>query len=92
MCITFFPLAFYTFYNTKGSNINLTLNVLQMKGYHKLAKWLLILGGLNLLLLGSVGWDVSQVLDGADGTMTRIAYVVVGLAALYELAMMHGKK
>ncbi|MEX0917323.1 MAG: DUF378 domain-containing protein [Candidatus Paceibacterota bacterium] len=63
-----------------------------MKGYHKLAKWLLILGGLNLLLLGAVGWDVSQLLDGADGTMTRIAYVVVGLAALYELAMMHNKR
>lgn len=53
-----------------------------MKG---LAQLLLIVGGLNWLLFGLFGWDVGQLFGGMDALVSRVVYVLVGLAALYEL-------
>lgn len=57
---------------------------------HKLAFVLLVVGGLNWLLVGLLGWDISRFLGGMDSTLSRVVYIVVGLAAIYEVAMHKG--
>ncbi len=49
---------------------------------HKIAHILLIIGGLNWLLIGLFNWGVGDILGM---TLTRIVYILVGLAALYDL-------
>ena len=45
---------------------------------------LTIIGGINWGLVGIGGWDlVALVGGGAEGTVARIIYVIVGLAALW---------
>lgn len=47
---------------------------------------LLIIGGINWLLVGLLGTDVGELLfGGMDMAISRIIYILVGLAALYEL-------
>ena len=50
-----------------------------------LAFILLVVGGLNWLLVGLFGWDLGQVFGGQMAMVSRVIYVVVGLAALYEV-------
>lgn len=57
---------------------------------HKLAFVLLIVGGLNWLLVGLLGWDISHYLGGMDSMASRTIYILVGLAALYELMTHRG--
>lgn len=52
---------------------------------HKLAFLLLIVGGLNWLAYGLAGWDIGQLFGGMDTTAAKTVYVLVGLAAVYEL-------
>ena len=52
---------------------------------HKIAFVLLIIGGLNWLLVGTVGWDVSRFLGGETSMISRAVYILVGLAAVYEM-------
>lgn len=61
-----------------------------MKALHTIVFLLLVVGGLNWLLVGLVGWDVSRWLGGMDSTVARAIYVLVGLAALVEI-FSHGK-
>ncbi len=56
-----------------------------MKTLHIVAFILLIIGGLNWLLVGLVGWDISAYLGGMDSTLARIIYLLVGVAAVYEI-------
>jgi uncharacterized membrane protein YuzA (DUF378 family) len=60
------------------------------KGLHMVTFILLIIGGLNWLLVGLFGWDVGELFGGQTGVVSRIIYVLVGLAAIYELAMHKG--
>ena len=46
---------------------------------------LLIIGGLNWLLVGLFGWDISHVLGGMTSVISRIIFILVGLSALYEM-------
>lgn len=57
-----------------------------MKGLHKLAFILLVVGGLNWLLVGLAGWDIGALFGGQGETISRIIYVLVGLAAISEVA------
>ncbi len=58
-----------------------------MKGLHVVTFILLIVGGLNWLLVGLIGWDVGQLFPGGQGAViSRIIYVLVGLAAVVEVA------
>lgn len=50
-----------------------------------LAFLLLIVGGLNWLVLALFGWDVGELFGGQEAMVSRIIYVLVGLAALFEL-------
>jgi uncharacterized membrane protein YuzA (DUF378 family) len=52
---------------------------------HKLTYILIIIGGLNWLLVGLVGWDVGQLFGGMGATVSRIIYVLVGLSAIVEM-------
>jgi uncharacterized membrane protein YuzA (DUF378 family) len=48
---------------------------------------LLIVGGVNWLLVGAFNFDLVATLFGDMSALSRIVYIVVGLAALYVLFM-----
>jgi len=52
---------------------------------HTLSFLLLIIGGLNWLALGAFDWEIGQLFGGMDEPVSRTIYVLVGLAAVYEL-------
>jgi uncharacterized membrane protein YuzA (DUF378 family) len=52
---------------------------------HSIAFILLIIGGLNWLLVGLVGWDIGQLFGGQMALVSKIIYILVGLSAIYEL-------
>ena len=58
--------------------------------FHKIAWWLLIIGGLNWALVGLFGKDLFLML-GIDMSawLSRLVYLLVGVSALY---MLFGKK
>jgi hypothetical protein len=56
-----------------------------MKSLHMVAFILLIVGGLNWLLLGAFQWEVGMLFGGMSALVSRAIYVLVGLAAIYEL-------
>ncbi len=58
-----------------------------MKNLHSLTFILLVIGGLNWLLVGLFNWDISQLLGGMDSWISRLIYILVGLSAIYEIAM-----
>lgn len=51
---------------------------------HKITFVLLIIGGLNWLLVGVFGWDVSRLWGDMASVTSRVIYVLVGLSAIYE--------
>ncbi len=61
-----------------------------MKGLHMVTFILLIIGGLNWLLVGLNGWDLGQLFGGQEMAISRIIYVLVGLAAIVEVATHKG--
>lgn len=52
---------------------------------HMISFILLIIGGLNWLLVGVAGWDVGQLFGGMEAIVSRVVYILVGLAAIYEV-------
>ena len=46
---------------------------------------LLWIGGLNWGIFGLTGWDIGQLFGGMDAGLSRVIYVLVGLAALVTL-------
>jgi len=56
-----------------------------MKGLHVVAFILLIVGGLNWLLVGLFSWDIGMLFGGQAATISKVIYVLVGLAALVEV-------
>jgi len=56
-----------------------------MKSMHKITFTLLLIGGLNWLVLGISGWDIGQLFGGQEAIVSRIIYVLVGLAAIAEI-------
>jgi len=57
-----------------------------------IAEALVIIGGLNWGLVGIANLDLVKLLFGSIPILQTIVYVLVGLSALYMLAMMLGKK
>ena len=57
-----------------------------MNKLHMVTFILVIIGGLNWLLLGLFGWEVGELFGGMSAMISRTIYVLVGLAAVYELA------
>ena len=62
-----------------------------MKSLHKVAFILLVLGGLNWLLVGLFGWDISRWLGGMDSGVAKVVYILMGLSAVL-VAVSSGKK
>lgn len=56
-----------------------------MHGLHKVSFWLLVIGGLNWLAFALLGWEIGQFFGGMDNIVSRVIYIVVGLAALFEV-------
>lgn len=57
-----------------------------MKNFHCGAFFLLVIGGLNWLLVGLFQWDLGEIFGGQEAMISRLIYILVGLAALYEVA------
>ena len=51
---------------------------------------LMAIGGLNWLLVGLVGWDVGMLFGGQAAAVSRVIYVLVGLATVWELVKHKG--
>jgi uncharacterized membrane protein YuzA (DUF378 family) len=59
-----------------------------MKALNVISLILIILGGLNWLAVGLFEYDVvSEIFGGTDEVGSRIVYTVIGIAALYALAL-----
>lgn len=55
-----------------------------MKTLSSVSFVLLVIGGLNWLLVG-FGWNLVDAIFGVGSTLSRIVYIVVGLATLVVL-------
>lgn len=55
-----------------------------MKSLHMVSFVLLIVGGLNWGLT-ALGWNVVEMLLGTWPLVVKVVYVLVGLAAIYEV-------
>ena len=55
-----------------------------MKGLDVLFAVLLVVGGLNWGLVGFFGFDLVAAVFGPMSALSRIVYVLVGLAAVYQ--------
>lgn len=58
---------------------------------HSISFILLVIGGLNWLLVGVIGWDVGMLFGGMTAVVSRIIYILVGLSALYEIFSHKGR-
>ncbi len=56
-----------------------------MKGLHYVAFTLLVIGGLNWLLVGLLGWDIGVLFGGMDAVVSRIIYILIGVSAVVEV-------
>lgn len=54
---------------------------------HMITFLLLIIGGLNWLLVGALGWDVGMLFGGQGALISRVIYVLVGISAIAEIVM-----
>jgi uncharacterized membrane protein YuzA (DUF378 family) len=58
-----------------------------MKALDIIAAVLLVVGGLNWGLVGAFQFDlVAAIFGGSDAALARIVYILVGLAAVYQIA------
>lgn len=57
-----------------------------MKTLDIMAAVLLVVGGLNWGLVGLFGFDLVAALTGAMSPLSRLVYVLVGTAAVYQAA------
>jgi uncharacterized membrane protein YuzA (DUF378 family) len=55
-----------------------------MKTLDVVATILLVVGGLNWGLVGAADFDLVAALFGPMSTMSRLVYVLVGVAAIYK--------
>ena len=59
-----------------------------MKALDIIAVILLAIGGLNWGLVGMFDFDLVAAVFGDMSTIARIIYVIVGLAAVYQISML----
>lgn len=65
---------------------------MKMSAMDWIAWILLFVGGLNWGLIGGFNFDlVAKIFGGSDSTISRIVFVLVGLAALWSLFSMFTK-
>jgi len=59
-----------------------------MKGLNILALILVIVGGLNWGLVGALNFDLVATLFGVMSAISRIVYILVGVAAIYTISIL----
>ncbi|PIR69730.1 MAG: DUF378 domain-containing protein [Candidatus Niyogibacteria bacterium CG10_big_fil_rev_8_21_14_0_10_46_36] len=52
---------------------------------HKISFILLVVGGLNWLVFAIFDWEIGTIFGGSDVIISKIIYILVGLAAVYLL-------
>ena len=57
-----------------------------MKVIHIVTFSLIIIGGVNWLILGVSGWDIGEIFGGQDEMASKVLYILIGLAAVYEIS------
>lgn len=57
---------------------------------HMVAFVLVVIGAMNWLLVGLLNWDLSSLLGGQEAIAAKVAFVIVGLAAIFEVATHKG--
>jgi len=45
----------------------------------------LVVGGINWLLVGLFGWDIGVLFGGMENIVSRLIYIIIGAAAIYEV-------
>ena len=55
------------------------------KTTHMISFSLMAIGGLNWLLVGAAGFNLVTTLFGEGTTLTRVVYLLVGLATVLEI-------
>lgn len=55
------------------------------KKIHLVTFLLLVVGGINWLLLGLFSWEIGTIFGGPSAAVSKIIYIIFGLAAVYEL-------
>ena len=56
-----------------------------MKSLHIVAMTLVWIGALNWGVWALTGWEVGQIFGGMDAGISKVIYVLVGLAAIYTI-------
>jgi uncharacterized membrane protein YuzA (DUF378 family) len=56
-----------------------------MSKLHTVSFILIAVGGINWLLVGLFGWDVGEIFGGQGAVVSKIIYILVGLATIAEL-------
>ncbi|HEV8601417.1 MAG TPA: DUF378 domain-containing protein [Patescibacteria group bacterium] len=51
---------------------------------------LMAVGALNWGVFAVSGWEIGSLFGGMTATVSKVIYILVGLSAVYEIAM-HGK-
>ena len=62
-----------------------------IRGLHTITFYLLVIGGLNWLSQAIFSWELGDLFGGMHAPISRIIYILVGLAALYEV-FTHGQR
>ncbi len=53
-----------------------------------LVGWILVIGAVNWGLVGLLNWNIVESLLGVGSMLTKVVYIVVGLAGVYKAYMM----
>jgi hypothetical protein len=59
-----------------------------MKALNAAALVLIIVGGINWGLVGAFGLNVVAAIFGSDSWISKLTYILVGLAALYSIVLL----
>ena len=63
-----------------------------MRAVNVIALVLILIGGLNWGLVGFFDYNLVDAVFGVDSMMARVIYAVVGVAALYKIAVAIGSR
>ncbi|EKD91367.1 MAG: hypothetical protein ACD_30C00017G0005 [uncultured bacterium] len=66
--------------------------MINLKGYGPVVGWLLALGGIQLGLMGLVGFDLLGSILGSGSVLERAVLVAVGVAAVVKVMRLVGGK
>lgn len=58
----------------------------------QLVAWVLVVGALNWLLVGLLNLNVVESVLGAGSLLTKVVYVLVGVAGVYKAYVLAGGK